>query len=86
MFALINDLRQFNTWNPFARIEPDAVITYEQTSSGVGGAYGWKGNKTGEGRMQITGSLPQQRVSATLDFVQPFEAGLANLKTLAEKP
>ena len=74
VFALINDLRQFNSWNPFAKMEPSAVITYDATSAGVGGAYGWKGDKTGEGRMQITESVPAQRVSAKLDFVKPFEA------------
>jgi uncharacterized protein YndB with AHSA1/START domain len=74
VFALINDLRQFNTWNPFARMEPSVVLTYDATSAGVGGAYNWKGEKTGEGRMQITESVPAQRVSAKLDFSKPFEA------------
>ena len=74
VFALINDLRQFNTWNPFTKMEPSPVITYDATSTGVGGAYSWKGEKTGEGRMQITESVPGQRVSAKLDFVKPFEA------------
>lgn len=74
VFALINDLRLFNTWNPFAKMEPTVAITYEAKSAGVGGAYGWKGDKTGEGRMQITESVPAQRVSAKLDFVKPFEA------------
>ncbi len=74
VFALINDLRQFNTWNPFAKMEPTAVITYDAASAGVGGAYNWKGDKTGEGRMQITESVPAQRVSAKLDFSKPFEA------------
>jgi uncharacterized protein YndB with AHSA1/START domain len=74
VFALINDLRQFNTWNPFAKMEPNVVMTYDATSAGVGGAYNWKGDKTGEGRMQITESVPAQRVSAKLDFSKPFEA------------
>jgi uncharacterized protein YndB with AHSA1/START domain len=74
VFALINDLRQFNTWNPFAKMEPSVLITYDSSSAGVGGAYNWKGNKTGEGRMQITESVAAERVSATLDFTKPFEA------------
>lgn len=74
VFALINDLRQFNTWNPFAKMEPTVVMTYDSTSAGVGGAYGWKGDKTGEGRMQITESIPSRRVTAKLDFVKPIEA------------
>ena len=74
VFALINDLRQFNTWNPFAKMDPKQVITYDATSAGVGGAYNWQGEKTGVGRMQITESVPAQRVSAKLDFTKPFEA------------
>lgn len=74
VFALINDLRRFNEWNPFAKMEPTVVITYDASSAGVGGAYHWKGEKTGEGRMQITESVPAQRVTAKLDFSKPFEA------------
>ena len=74
VFALINDLRQFNTWNPCAKMDPKQVITYDATSAGVGGAYNWQGEKTGVGRMQITESVPAQRVSAKLDFTKPFEA------------
>jgi uncharacterized protein YndB with AHSA1/START domain len=74
VFALINDLRQFNTWNPFAKMEPTVIITYDATSTGVGGAYNWQGEKTGAGRMQIVESVPAQRVTAKLDFTKPFEA------------
>jgi uncharacterized protein YndB with AHSA1/START domain len=74
VFALINDLRQFNTWNPFAKMDPQSVITYDAVTVGVGGAYNWKGEKSGAGRMQIAQSVPAQRVSAKLDFSKPFEA------------
>ncbi len=74
VFALINDLRQFNTWNPFAKMDPQSVITYDAVTAGVGGAYNWQGEKSGAGRMQIAESVPAQRVSAKLDFSKPFEA------------
>jgi uncharacterized protein YndB with AHSA1/START domain len=74
VFALINDLRQFNTWNPFAKMDPKQVITYDTVTAGVGGAYNWQGEKSGAGRMQIAESVPAQRVTATLDFTKPFEA------------
>ncbi len=74
VFALINDLRRFNEWNPFAKMDPKNGITYDATTAGVGGAYGWQGEKSGAGRMQITESVPAQRVTATLDFTKPFEA------------
>ncbi len=74
VFALINDLRQFNTWNPFARIDPKQVVTYDATTAGVGAAYNWQGEKSGAGRMQIAESIAPQRVTAKLDFSKPFEA------------
>ncbi len=74
VFALINDLRQFNTWNPFAKLDPQNGITYDAVTVGVGGAYSWQGEKSGAGRMQITESVTGQRVSAKLDFSKPFEA------------
>ena len=74
VFALINDLRQFNTWNPFAKMDPKQVITYDAVTAGVGGAYTWQGEKSGAGRMQIAESIAPQRVTAKLDFTKPFEA------------
>lgn len=74
VFALVADLRQFNRWNPFARIDPQIVITYGPVTAGVGGAYDWRGPQAGAGRMQITESVPVQRVTAKLDFSKPFEA------------
>ena len=74
VFALINDLRRFNEWNPFAKLDPQNAITYDAVTAGVGGAYRWQGEKSGAGRMQITESLPPQRVTAALDFSKPFEA------------
>ena len=74
VFALINDLRRFNEWNPFAKLDPQNAITYDAVTAGVGGAYNWQGEKSGAGRMQITESVPAQRVTAKLDFTKPFEA------------
>jgi uncharacterized protein YndB with AHSA1/START domain len=76
VFALINDMRQFNTWNPYAdpKRDPQAVITYDAVTAGAGGAYSWQGDKLGAGRMQIVESVAPQRVSAKLDFTKPFVA------------
>jgi uncharacterized protein YndB with AHSA1/START domain len=135
VFALINDLKSFNAWNPWSLKEPDSKITYESASTaGVGAAYSWKGNKTGAGRMEWVEATPPAKLAARLEFKEPmattnrveftlapqaggtqltwtmsgpmpfmsklmsvfmsfdkmvgpdFEAGLANLKALAEKP
>lgn len=74
VFALINDLQGFNSWNPFAKQDPDLKIQYESITSGKGAAYIWVGKKAGVGRMEITDSVPAQRVTMKLDFSKPMEA------------
>jgi hypothetical protein len=41
VFARVNDLREFNTWNPFAAADPSATIVYSGESRGPGAAYEW---------------------------------------------
>jgi Polyketide cyclase / dehydrase and lipid transport len=74
IFPLINDLRQLNTWNPFAKADPASAITYSGPAQGVGAAYDWSGSKSGAGRMQIAASIPSSKVMANLDFLKPFAA------------
>lgn len=74
VFVIINDLRRFSEWNPFAKLDSQNGITYDAVTAGVGGAYDWQDEKSGAGRMQITESVPPQRVTAQLNFSKPFEA------------
>jgi uncharacterized protein YndB with AHSA1/START domain len=74
VFAMVHDLHQFNTWNPWLRKEPDAEQRYEGAATGVGSAYLWRGKQTGSGRMEIVDALPSQRVTMRLDFYTPFKA------------
>jgi hypothetical protein len=39
VFARVNDLREFNTWNPFAAADPSAKIDCCGPSRGPGAAY-----------------------------------------------
>ncbi len=75
IFALINDLNRFNTWNPFTRKDPGVRGTYSGPSSGHGAAYAFDGNKdVGAGIIQIAQSSPPSKVTMKLDMTRPFEA------------
>jgi uncharacterized protein YndB with AHSA1/START domain len=74
VFALINDLHSFNTWNPYERKDPAMKGVYGKTSAGPGALYSWQSEKVGVGSMQIVDVAPASRVSMKLDFVKPFEA------------
>ena len=74
IFPLINDLRRFNTWNPFDKKDPDLKGSYSGAASGAGAAYAFEGNReVGRGRIEIIDSLPVSEVRMKLDIVEPME-------------
>ena len=74
IFALINDLKQFNTWNPYEKKDPAIKGSYAKTTAGPGASYGWVSSEVGAGSMEITETTAPSRVAMKLDFVKPFEA------------
>ncbi|HSW06882.1 SRPBCC family protein [Aquabacterium sp.] len=74
VYGLINDLKGFNTWNPWRKKDPALKETYGSLSAGPGARYGWDSDKVGVGSMEITTVQSPSQVSLKLDFVKPFEA------------
>ncbi|HEY1286760.1 MAG TPA: SRPBCC family protein [Burkholderiales bacterium] len=74
IFPLINDLKSFNTWNPFNRKDPNLKGSYSGASSGAGAAYAFEGNRdVGRGRIEITDSRPASEVRMSLHMLAPME-------------
>lgn len=85
LFEQINDLHKFQDWNPWAKIDPNAKMTYTGPPSGVGSAYSWAGNgEVGEGTMTITESRPGELVRARMEFNKPMQA--TNIAEFTFKP
>ncbi|MGQ7933089.1 SRPBCC family protein [Paraburkholderia sp. D1E] len=74
IYALIDDMHQFNRWNPFLRKDPATQGTYSGTSSGKGARYAWQSEKIGVGQMEIVDTTAPSSVTLNLDFLKPFEA------------
>lgn len=73
LFNYINDLHQFGSWSPWEAKDPQLKRNYSGAASGVGAVYAWQGNSdVGEGRMEITQSVPGQRIVMDLQFIKPF--------------
>ena len=62
VFALINDFHQWGAWSPWEKIDADLKRTYSGATSGIGAIYGWEGQKTGDGRMEILESSPSSKI------------------------
>lgn len=74
VFAQIQDLRAFNVWNPWAKMDPEIQIAYRGPQSGVGAVSAWTSKKVGEGSMELVAVEPPKRVVFRLEFVKPFAA------------
>ena len=73
VFAQVNDLRKWEDWSPWAKLDPDAKVTFEGPPVGPGAIFQWSGNdKVGAGTMTITESKPNERIATRTDFVKPF--------------
>jgi carbon monoxide dehydrogenase subunit G len=85
VFAQVNDLHKYQAWSPFAKADPAMKITYEGPPTGEGAVLAWAGNnKTGEGRMTLTESRPNELVRSNLQFIKPFQA--TNVAEFTFKP
>jgi uncharacterized protein YndB with AHSA1/START domain len=74
IFPHVNDLRQWEDWSPWAKLDPNAKISFEGPLAGPGAMFHWSGNdKIGAGTMTITESKPDQRIATRTDFTRPFE-------------
>jgi hypothetical protein len=75
VFPRVNELRKWEDWSPWAKIDPHATTTFEGPAAGAGSAMSWDGNKkVGAGKMTIVESQPSERVGIRLEFLRPFQA------------
>lgn len=73
LYPLINDLRQFNTWNPYGKKDPNVRGEYRGPAAGPGAAYHFEGNKdVGKGSIHIVDAAPG-KVTMRLHMIEPFE-------------
>jgi len=75
VFAQVNDLRKWEAWSPWARLDPNSTATFSGPAVGQGSAMAWAGNnEVGEGKMTILESRPNEQIVMELEFLKPFEA------------
>ncbi|MGM9477540.1 SRPBCC family protein [Pedobacter sp. GSP4] len=79
IYKNIADFKEFYKWNPWAKMEPSAKITYSGTPEQPGHLYEWEGKETGQGSMKILTVKPNAQVDIELKFIKPFES-LADTK------
>ena len=73
VFAQVNELKKWEAWSPWVKIDPTMKQTYEGPASGTGAISRWAGNnRVGEGSMTIAESRPNELVRFNLEFIKPM--------------
>ena len=73
VFEQVNDFHKWDAWSPWAKMDPNAKVTFEGSTSGKGAIHTWAGNSdVGEGSMTIVESEPNDHVRIKLDFIKPM--------------
>lgn len=75
IYPLIQDMHEFNTWNPFNQKDPNAKGSYSGPAAGPGARYAFEGNQEiGKGSLEITVAQAPDRVAMRLQMLEPFAA------------
>ena len=73
VFPHVNELKKWDAWSPWAKLDPNAKNTFAGPPAGKGAAMSWAGNNdVGEGKMTISESRPNELVQFKLEFYKPM--------------
>ena len=73
VFGHVNELRQWEHWSPWEKIDPSMKRIFEGPPSGVGAVYRWDGNnQVGAGSNTIVESQPNELVRFRLEMLRPY--------------
>ena len=73
LFGLVNDLRRFESWSPWAEANPGDSKAFEGPPAGEGASMTWSSDKR-VGKITIVSSTPNESVQIKLEMQKPVAA------------
>lgn len=68
VYALVADPREWKKWTIWNQRDPAMTVSYSGASAGVGAKWAWQSNTEGNGEMEFTSTVPNERVVYSLHF------------------
>jgi len=70
VFAQVNDLKKWNSWSPWFKMDPNSKMVFSDNSVGLGAYYTWESTNSnvGKGKLTIEESTPFSLVKSKLEF------------------
>lgn len=72
IFEQINNLKNWEKWSPWHKMDPKMELTYEGPTSGEGAKYSWKSEELGNGSLLITNILPNKSIKTDMTLMDGF--------------
>lgn len=75
IFPYVNNFHNWETWSPWAKLDPNAKTSFEGENSGVGSIMHWEsGNmEVGAGSSTITEAKLNEYIKMQLNFLKPMK-------------
>ncbi|RBL91857.1 SRPBCC family protein [Chitinophaga flava] len=82
VYAVVNNLKAWEKWNPWSRPDTTAQLVYSSQTSGAGASYSWQG-QLNSGKVLILDSEPDKGVHYMMDIqnMRPVKGGIELKKT-----
>jgi effector-binding domain-containing protein len=72
VFEQINTMKNWETWSPWHKIDPNMKIEYFGPEKGQGAGYTWDSENpdAGKGKLALSVSEPYSRITTEMDFME----------------
>jgi uncharacterized protein YndB with AHSA1/START domain len=70
VFDQVNDLRNWEAWSPWKKMDPLMEMSYSNPPSGKGAFLKWRSTdpRIGRGKLILTEVIPNQKIGTAMDF------------------
>jgi len=68
IYNVVNNLKGWEDWSPWAEMDPTAKNSYSDKTSGVGAIWNWDGEKLGKGSQKIIETVIGEKIKTDLEF------------------
>ena len=74
VYNTVNDFKTWPRFSPWIEQDTNAILTFNDKTSGVDAGYGWNGEVLGIGSMKTLNVDTNKSISQFIEFVKPFES------------
>ena len=74
VYDVVNDFKEWPRFSPWIEQDTNAVLTFNDKTSGVGAGYSWEGEILGIGSAKTVDVLNNKTIKQEIEFVKPFES------------